>query len=1572
MVCANGQIDTLNEYCFLILRLNDDLCLELQSLVAPDAEGTPDILFGRDSLSRLSCTLSMTDSLLDIGGQVISLYDSAREAANSETSVVPSLQGHSLEAISLSPGDIKELHIRVSGPVSGRFYIAETFLPNIIVLSPCFDLQAWRFCSSPEGELDFAVFLHYSGSGHIELDAGQFVISLRPIVCSPLTASIHNVVPAPVNFSATSYYREILSSDSPPSSEEVLADAFAQLPFHSQPEDPISAVEETRSPHLAFPYDDPFEAGADYHTGCCLVPRVLSSAEYAEWQTDLGRRETEWAQDDYAKLFSLFHVTDVPPPIEEEFKDMIRSHCGVFGRSLDDLRTGLLHYMAHLAVKDESLVMYSPPRNHNLLLSAAAARYARCLMSAKIAEHSFSPHAANMFCVPKKERLPSTIRELEDLTDEQFLKTFRLVHAFIKLNENLRTSNHTVSSLRQSIRSTRPNMIYSAVDLFQAFFQLLVDPASRDFLAFHVPSLDALLRLCRAAMGLATSSQLLCGYMLRMKENHQLRSACNYQDDVNIESEGWDIVDPDDYELPPEFKASDIVVPNVNYSLSREQALKRHLHELTRFFDACLSYNVILSPAKCRFFERSILKLGFFLSPLGISVPVKTREAILSLRPPTSRTEVRSLLGLVNVISGFIPNYQALVGGLYCLTSSRKTFAWTAEHQTAFEALKEQMHRLPLLAYFFYRDAKELILYSDASDSAGASILMLELEDGRRLPITYTSCKFPASAAKQSIFRKEYYALASALQKSEDILRCCHFRLFIDSKPLWYAITNPRVKLAEQLYRLGSFVSSFSFSAEWVPSKSNLADILTRQVSSDLPELDLSFLDSFQKDITVLGWREDEEPIVPVYFSQFCDPSDISHPCLWDACSSSPTAVEEHMVECFWSSPEGADVPGSDASSAKGDIPGDAPELSDEAPMPAPSSQATLPAIALDEEIVPETIVQQQILDQPWNFHPHQPLDHAASPPEPSLPMPAMLRVFSHLDFLTATHQDEDLNLLIQILSNAQPCPTGSTLLRHSDSFRSLLAQKDLLSVKGGLLFKRMINPSHSAYNLVVPQSLQRPLVAKLHLRFGHAGISSTQMAARRAYYFRGMYDAIRRVILNCSVCLRFKAKTDKAFVGHPLDLGVSRPWESVAFDHFTVGHAPHLKSPFSAVLLGVDAFSNFLVAENVKSLEGKVTAEALRQIFMRFGPPQSIRSDNGTAFRAKEVRSLTESMGITHNFAIPYTPSSNGKVERQVANAKSRLRILLSDSKDKAHWHKFTQLACFAINATIRPSIGYSPFELFMGSPPFIDGTIVFAQPGFHPGSVAEFVARRREFFDSIANRKWGIIDTSRPKSQPPDFAPGDLCFIRNFTWQAGANRQLVPKFEGPFPVLRRINRVTFQVDKAGQSLIVHVKNMRPYHKKYDPIDHTEAKNDPVTSAQDPAPSRPTTRRLAITSDIIPTDLNSATENVAADAGSTKPTTRSRSPLPASRPPLPPLPPLPPSSSASKPLNPAPLFPPSHFTDKSAGDNTNADFSHSRASKKRARTSNSSNVSDLRAKPKATKVAGPPVQSSSSDISSL
>jgi len=67
-------------------------------------------------------------------------------------------------------------------------------------------------------------------------------------------------------------------------------------------------------------------------------------------------------------------------------------------------------------------------------------------------------------------------------------------------------------------------------------------------------------------------------------------------------------------------------------------------------------------------------------------------------------------------------------------------------------------------------------------------------------------------------------------------------------------------------------------------------------------------------------------------------------------------------------------------------------------------------------------------------------------------------------------------------------------------------------------------------------------------------------------------------------------------------------------------------------------------------------TVEKLRVLFVQFGIPEVLVSNNGTNFVSKEFAEYTRHNGIKHFTSAPAHPSSNGLVEHAVRTFKNGL----------------------------------------------------------------------------------------------------------------------------------------------------------------------------------------------------------------------------------------------------------------------------------------------------------------------------
>ena len=98
-------------------------------------------------------------------------------------------------------------------------------------------------------------------------------------------------------------------------------------------------------------------------------------------------------------------------------------------------------------------------------------------------------------------------------------------------------------------------------------------------------------------------------------------------------------------------------------------------------------------------------------------------------------------------------------------------------------------------------------------------------------------------------------------------------------------------------------------------------------------------------------------------------------------------------------------------------------------------------------------------------------------------------------------------------------------------------------------------------------------------------------------------------------------------------------------------------------MLTAIDYYSRFPFVFFLKSGASREVIGALRSLFSLFGIPESIVSDNGTAFTSSEFVTFLETLAIKHSRSAVYFPQSNGLIERFHGTFKHRLERVREDA---------------------------------------------------------------------------------------------------------------------------------------------------------------------------------------------------------------------------------------------------------------------------------------------------------------------
>ena len=116
-------------------------------------------------------------------------------------------------------------------------------------------------------------------------------------------------------------------------------------------------------------------------------------------------------------------------------------------------------------------------------------------------------------------------------------------------------------------------------------------------------------------------------------------------------------------------------------------------HALQQYFARLEENGLTINRKKCEFYKDKLDFYGFTFSGEGISPGDKKVEAFRNALPRSNSSEVRSLSGMSNWSSKWIP-----VCYNYGTTSSIKAkFVWKAEHRKAWLKLKDALTSAPVL-----------------------------------------------------------------------------------------------------------------------------------------------------------------------------------------------------------------------------------------------------------------------------------------------------------------------------------------------------------------------------------------------------------------------------------------------------------------------------------------------------------------------------------------------------------------------------------------------------------------------------------------------------------------------------------------------------------------------------------------------------------------------------------------------------------------------------------------------------------------------------------------------------------
>ena len=329
---------------------------------------------------------------------------------------------------------------------------------------------------------------------------------------------------------------------------------------------------------------------------------------------------------------------------------------------------------------------------------------------------------------------------------------------------------------------------FTKIDLAKGYWQILVLPEDRPKTAFAT---QGLFQFIRMPFGLV-SAPAVFARMMRMLHLADL-SAENFFD-ILVHSASW----------------SD------------------HLHHVRNVLDRLKSYGLTARPSKILAGFQSLEFLGHVVGS-GVLRPDESKtEKILQVSTPTTKKQVRSLLGLLSFYRRYIPGFASVAAPLTDLTKesgrSCRSIHWTPDCASALQEIQDILSRKPVL--LLPRLDLPFVLQTDASSTGLGAVLLQEFEDSLH-PVCFASRKLLDREKRYSTIERECLAIIWAVHKFVRFLWGVRFVLQTDHRPLTYLGTSNFKN--SRIMRWALSLQEFSFEVLPVSSQANVfADLLSR------------------------------------------------------------------------------------------------------------------------------------------------------------------------------------------------------------------------------------------------------------------------------------------------------------------------------------------------------------------------------------------------------------------------------------------------------------------------------------------------------------------------------------------------------------------------------------------------------------------------------------------------------------------------------------------------------------------------------------------------------------------------
>ena len=860
----------------------------------------------------------------------------------------------------------------------------------------------------------------------------------------------------------------------------------------------------------------------------------------------------------------------------------------------------------------------------------------------------------------------------------------------------------------------------------------------------------------------------------------------------------------------------------------------QHAQRLQLVLERIRMAGLKLKPEKCELFQTEVRFLGHIVSAEGVLPDPSNTSKIRDWPVPRNVTEVRQFLGLCSYYRRFVRNFSILAKPLSDLTCKDSELVWNSTCQQAFDELKAKLTGPEITA--FPRDDCPFLLDTDACDT-GIGAVLSQVQAGQERVVAYASRSLNRAERNYCVTDKELLAVRYFVEYFRHYLLGRQFCIRTDHQALkWlFSLREPKGRIARWI----EILSAYQFSIEYRPGKKHgNADGLSRCPNPrdcQCPEVDnleslrcgpCSKCRKRSQDMYLTENSEERAQLV-----QVVDQEAMASPVNLEGTGNSPedesiqqVPQDSHLVVKLilllgtlwywltswfqWMAPQPSFLWLYDwQPCGEPEFPGGVDMIASENYTDDGRLWPKLGGRWLDQAKKQVNRVLKLDRGSQLKTQIHKTTD-------------LTLINFSTKELHQKQMEDKDLGLLMKWKLQGTR-PHGSDVTAASPELRHYWNYWLSVDFDGGVLYKRAYTDTGVKQQLLVPHSLRKELVDKMHNSvFGsHLGTRKTIDKLQQRHYWYNMRDDVKIWVKQCDICAANKWPKRK-FTAPLGDMRTGAPMDRLGID--IMGPLPLSHKGNQYIQMVTDSFTKWVEIQAIPDQTAATCAEHLVDaVICRLGCPLSLHSDQGRNYESKLFMELCKLLEIRKTRTTPRRPQCNGQTERFNRTMVQMIRAFIKG--EQRDWDLYLPCLAAAYRSSKHETTGFSPNFLMLGREVRLPGDITPPKASSSPLSdPADYIEKLRERLtiahDLTRKHLKGATERHRDiydaKTNHHLYKPGDLVWYLNEVRREGMSPKLQPTYTGPHLILNNYNNIDYLMQKANNTkpVVIHHNKLKPY----------------------------------------------------------------------------------------------------------------------------------------------------------------